>query len=109
MLAAILILLLVPVLDFAIIRGSAFRPLSKIAFGFFVCNFLLLGVLGAQHIEIPYIALGQFATVIYFSYFIIILPLLSILENGAFYLGLERSTTSSDSILNGEIRKINKI
>jgi len=38
-------------------------------------------LLGAKHVESPYIEIGQIATVFYFSYFIVILPLSSLFEN----------------------------
>lgn len=90
MLAAILILLTLPFMDFSIIRGNAFKVLSKLLYGFFIVNFLLLGALGAMHIEVPFILLGQLATIFYFSYFLILLPLISILENILFYLAIKR-------------------
>lgn len=90
MLAAILILLALPFVDFSIIRGNAFKAISKLLYGLFICNFILLGCLGAQHIEVPFILLGQVATVIYFAYFIILLPLVSLLENILFYLAIKR-------------------
>jgi ubiquinol-cytochrome c reductase cytochrome b subunit len=37
--------------------------------------------LGACHVETPFIELGQFSSVLYFSYFIFILPVISIVEN----------------------------
>jgi ubiquinol-cytochrome c reductase cytochrome b subunit len=37
--------------------------------------------LGAKHVESPYIEFGQISTVLYFSYFIIIVPVLSVIEN----------------------------
>lgn len=90
MLVAILILLVLPFVDFSIVRGNAFKPISKLLFGFFCVNFLLLGALGAMHIEVPFVGLSQFATVFYFSYFIILLPGISILENILFYLAIKR-------------------
>lgn len=86
MVAAILILMILPISDRSIVRGNAFKVLSKILYGLFICNFLLLGLLGSQHIEVPYVALGQFATVFYFSYFIILLPCITMLENILFYI-----------------------
>jgi ubiquinol-cytochrome c reductase cytochrome b subunit len=38
-------------------------------------------VLGAKHVESPYIELGQVTTVIYFGYFVLLVPGLSLLEN----------------------------
>nr|YP_008475244.1 apocytochrome b [Candida blackwelliae]AGS44562.1 apocytochrome b [Candida blackwelliae] len=87
MFGAILILLSLPFTDRSIVRGNAFKPLSKFFFYLFIFNFLLLGNLGQLHVEVPYIALGQYATLFYFAYYIIIIPVISELENILFYLG----------------------
>ena len=63
-----------PFTDLSRSRGIQFRPLSKIAFYIFICNFLILMQLGAKHVESPFIEFGQIATIIYFSYFLIIVP-----------------------------------
>ena len=81
MFSAILILLALPFTDLSRSRGIQFRPLSKIAFFLFVGNFLILLQLGAKHVESPFIELGQISTVIYFAYFLIIMPLVSLFEN----------------------------
>jgi len=81
MFSAILILLVMPYTDLGRTRGLQFRPFSKLAFFIFVANFLILMVLGAKHVESPFIEFGQISTVIYFAHFLIIVPLASILEN----------------------------
>ena len=81
MLTAILALLVMPFTDLSRSRGIQFRPLSKIAFYIFVANFIILMVLGAKHVESPFIEFGQISTVIYFAHFLIIVPLVSIIEN----------------------------
>jgi ubiquinol-cytochrome c reductase cytochrome b subunit len=81
MLSAILMLLVMPFTDLSRSRGIQFRPLSKIAFYIFVGNFLILMQLGAKHVESPFIEFGQISTVIYFAYFLIIMPLISLFEN----------------------------
>jgi ubiquinol-cytochrome c reductase cytochrome b subunit len=81
MFSAIFILLVMPYTDLSRSRGIQFRPLSKIAFYIFVANFLILMVLGAKHVESPFIELGQISTVLYFAHFLIIVPLVSLLEN----------------------------
>jgi len=87
MFSAILILLVMPFTDLSLSRGIQFRPLSKIAFYIFIANFLILMQLGAKHVESPFIELGQISTVLYFSHFLIIVPLISFLENsfGEYY------------------------
>lgn len=81
MFSAILSLLAMPFTDLGRSRGLQFRPLSKIAFFVFVANFLILMQLGAKHVESPYIELGQISTVLYFSHFLVIVPLISLIEN----------------------------
>lgn len=93
MFSAILILLTLPFTDLSRSRGIQFRPLSKIAFFIFVGNFLVLLQLGAVHVETPFIELGQISTVIYFAYFLIMIPVISLLENSLLEL---KSVASSD-------------
>src|SRR5450432_2332619 len=81
MFSAILILLAMPFTDLSRNRGIQFRPLSKIAFFIFVANFLVLMVLGAKHVESPFIELGQISTAIYFAHYLIIIPVISLVEN----------------------------
>jgi len=81
MFSAILIILLLPITDLSKSRGMQFRPLSKIAFYIFIANFLILMQLGAKHVESPFIEFGQISTVLYFSYFIVIVPVVTLLEN----------------------------
>ena len=87
MFSAILILLVMPFTDLGRSRGLQFRPLSKLAFYVFVANFLILMQLGAKHVESPFIEFGQISTVLYFSHFLIIVPLVSLLENSLIELG----------------------
>ena len=81
MLTAILALLTLPFVDLGRSRGLQFRPLSKIAFYIFIANFLILMKLGAKHVESPYIEFGQISTALYFSYFLVIMPVISLIEN----------------------------
>lgn len=90
MLAAILILLALLFVDFSIVRGNAFKLISKMLYWFFIANFLLLGALGAVHIEVLFVFISQIATIFYFSYFVILLLGISILENILFYLAIKR-------------------
>jgi ubiquinol-cytochrome c reductase cytochrome b subunit len=81
MFSAILALLIMPYTDLSRSRGIQFRPLSKIAFYIFVVNFIILMVLGAKHVESPFIEFGQISTVLYFAHYLIIVPLVSLIEN----------------------------
>ena len=80
MVGAILINLALPVLNTSNVRSSFFRPLHKIIFWVFIANFLLLGWLGQMPVEDPYIQIGQVSTLLYFAYYLVILPGLGLLE-----------------------------
>jgi ubiquinol-cytochrome c reductase cytochrome b subunit len=92
MFAAIVILLVLPFVDVSRSRGIQFRPLSKIAFYIFIANFFILMQLGAKHVESPFIEFGQISTVLYFSHFVIFVPLITLLENTLVDLHLRNSS-----------------
>jgi ubiquinol-cytochrome c reductase cytochrome b subunit len=89
MFSAILILLIMPYSDLSRSRGIQFKPLSKIAFYIFVANFLILMQLGAKHVESPFIEFGQISTTLYFSYFLIVVPLITYIENTLIDLNID--------------------
>lgn len=93
MFSAILILLAMPFTDLSRSRGMQFRPLSKAFFLIFVGNFFILMLLGAKHVESPFIEFGQISTFLYFTHYLIIVPLISLLENS--FLELQSKKTFS--------------
>jgi heme/copper-type cytochrome/quinol oxidase subunit 2/uncharacterized membrane protein len=103
MFSAILILLIMPFIDLSRSRGIQFKPLSKVAFFLFVANFIILVELGAKHVESPFIEFGQISTVIYFAYFLIIVPLISLVENTLTELYLE--SDEDESLKSDDIRR----
>jgi quinol-cytochrome oxidoreductase complex cytochrome b subunit len=80
MLCSILILILLPFLGMSNFSSGKFRPLYRIMFWFFFINSFILGWIGGKPIKYPYFIVGQYATIFYFSYFCIILPLIIDLE-----------------------------
>jgi ubiquinol-cytochrome c reductase cytochrome b subunit len=90
MFSALLILLILPIVDLGRGRGIQFRPLSKIAFYVFLANFFILMQLGAKHVESPFIEFGQISTVIYFGYFLVIIPAVTLFENTLTDLNIKR-------------------
>lgn len=80
MFGALLILLSLPFLDLHSNRGAYSRPLFKFAFWVFVVDFLILGFIGGKHVEAPFVTIGALATAYYFINFIVIIPLVSIIE-----------------------------
>ena len=95
MFAALVAIMLLPITDLGGSKGFQFRPLSKIAFFVFVANFLVLMQLGAKHVESPFIEFGQLSTVLYFAYYILIMPGVSLIENTLIDLILLRNRRES--------------
>jgi len=91
MFSAILAIMLLPITDLGRSKGLQFRPLSKLGFWIFVLNFLILMKLGACHVESPFIELGQLSTVLYFGYFILIVPVISLIENTLVNLSFKKN------------------
>jgi quinol-cytochrome oxidoreductase complex cytochrome b subunit len=81
MFAAILTLLLLPFSVGGEIRSSAFRPLYRLCFWFFLVDVLLLGWVGANPVKFPYLELGQVCTFFYFFYLILLLPAIPYIES----------------------------
>jgi len=81
MFSAILIILILPLTDLGRSRGWQFKPISQLLFYIFLGNFLTLMTLGGKHVESPFIEYGQVSTIFYFSYFLFVIPSVSILEN----------------------------
>jgi len=98
MFSAILIILALPFTDLGRSRGLQFRPLSKIAFYVFVANFLILMQLGAKHVESPFIEFGQISTVLYFGHFLVIVPVVSLIENSLVDLHLDTFKNNTKSV-----------
>ena len=76
MFGAIILLFFLPYLDRSKVRSGAFRPLFKKFFYVFVINFVFLGWLGKSPAEGWYIWASRFATMYYYAYFLLILPIL---------------------------------
>jgi quinol-cytochrome oxidoreductase complex cytochrome b subunit len=85
MFGATLILTILPWLDRSKVRSARFRPIFRQFFWLFVIDCLILGWVGANSTDaifygIPFLYIGQAATAYYFAHFLIIVPLVSILE-----------------------------
>jgi len=79
--ASLLVLLALPVISTSKVRSSLYRPLHQKFFWFLVADFILLGYIGQQTPETPFIEIGQIASVYYFMYFLVIIPCLGLLES----------------------------
>jgi ubiquinol-cytochrome c reductase cytochrome b subunit len=69
------------VFNFSEVRSSKFRPIFSIFYWLFTVNFLILGWIGQKPVESPYIEIGMGATIFYFLFLLILLPLIGIIEH----------------------------
>jgi len=70
-----------PFLHTSPIRSSTFRPIYKKLYWFLVADCVLLGWIGMQPVEAPYVIVGQIASVFFFVYFLVLVPSLGKFEN----------------------------
>jgi ubiquinol-cytochrome c reductase cytochrome b/c1 subunit len=80
MFGAIAVLFLVPWLDTSRVRSARYRPLFRWFFWLLVITCLALGYLGAKPPEGGYLIAGRIFTAYYFLHFLVILPLIGIIE-----------------------------
>ncbi len=78
--SSILILFVLPWLDTSKVRSGTYRPLFKVFFWFFVACCIGLGYLGSKPPEGSYVTWSRILTIYYFLHFLVILPLLGLLE-----------------------------
>ena len=78
--SALLILFLIPFTNTSEIRSTTFRPIFKIFYWLLVADFLILGWIGQKPVETPYVEVGQVATVFYFLFFLVLVPVIGIIE-----------------------------
>ena len=81
MISAILILLMLPLINTSQIRSSKFRPIFGVAYWFLVSDFILLGWIGQKPVESPYIEIGMGATIFYFLFLLVLVPVIGYVEN----------------------------
>nr|WKT10546.1 cytochrome b [Ptychadena erlangeri] len=81
LLLAILVLLIVPITHTSKQRSLMFRPLAKIFFWSLISTALILTWIGGQPVEDPFVMIGQVASVVYFSLFVLLSPSIGLLEN----------------------------
>ena len=78
---SLIVLFLIPFINTSEVRSTTFRPLFKIAYWLLVSDFLILGWVGQKPVKDVYIFVGQIATVFYFLFFLVLIPVIGTIEN----------------------------
>jgi len=100
MVGAIAVLFVLPWLDTSKVRSMRFRPIARWFFFIFVFFCFILGWCGAEtpddeaFLGLSFYRLSQISTLYYFAYFIVILPILGLIEDPK-----ERPASITQSIL----------
>ena len=81
MFGSILILFVLPWLDTSRVRSGTYRPIFKQFFWVFAIVCIGLGYLGSKPPEGAYVIWSRILTAYYFAYFLVILPLIGLLES----------------------------
>jgi ubiquinol-cytochrome c reductase cytochrome b subunit len=66
----------------------------RFAFWVFVTDFFYLMYLGSQHAEEPYVTLGAIATAVYFGWFVVVLPVIGVIENTLMDIALDKGSNT---------------
>jgi quinol-cytochrome oxidoreductase complex cytochrome b subunit len=80
MFGSILVWFVLPWLDTSKVRSASYRPIYRQLFWILLVVFFALGVVGANPAEGWWITAGQILTFYYFAHFLILLPLVGLLE-----------------------------
>jgi ubiquinol-cytochrome c reductase cytochrome b subunit len=80
MFGAIIIMALAPWLDTSSVRSGRYRPMFRMWFALLVIDFIVLMWVGAQPTTFPYDWISLIASTYWFAFFLVILPLLGVIE-----------------------------
>jgi quinol-cytochrome oxidoreductase complex cytochrome b subunit len=80
MFSSIAVLAFVPWLDTSRVRSATFRPIYRQFYWIFLLTAVGLGYLGSQPPEGGYVVAARILTVYYFAHFLIVMPLVGLLE-----------------------------
>jgi len=77
---SLIILFLIPFLNTSEIRNSYFRVFFKVFYWLFISDFFILGWVGQKPVKDAFVIVGQIATLYYFLFFLVIIPVVGIVE-----------------------------
>ena len=100
MFGAIAVLVFVPWLDTSRVRSARYRPYFKWFFWLFVVTCLALGYLGSLPAEGVYVMWARIFTALYFAFFLLVMPFLSLWETPTRMPG-----SISEAVLGNEAHK----
>jgi len=90
MVIAIVILAVLPLVDTSAFRSNYFKPLNIWLFWYFFADSLVLGWIGQEIVESPFIETAYFVTSSYFLYFIPLLTVAGLLENAIISINVRK-------------------
>lgn len=80
MLLSIVVLFTLPLYEWFKVKSSTVRPLFRFFLWIWIFNSLILGILGGMPITYPYFFWSKICSFIYFIYFLLVLPVVNIIE-----------------------------
>jgi ubiquinol-cytochrome c reductase cytochrome b/c1 subunit len=80
MFGSIGVLFLVPWLDTSRVRSARFRPVYRVVFWLLIVAWLVLAYCGSKPPEGAYVTVARIAAAYYFAHFLILLPVIGVLE-----------------------------
>ena len=102
MISAILILFVLPWLDTSKVRSATFRPIYKKLYWFLVIDIIVLTWIGGSPAEGHFILIGRLATIYYFAHFLVLMPLVGVIETPK-----PLPNSISESVLTKSIKGVN--
>lgn len=81
MLGSILVLLLIPYINTSDVRNTTYRPIFKFFFWLFIADFIVLTWVGQKPVKDAFIITGQIATLYYFAFFLVLIPIIGKVES----------------------------
>ena len=81
---ALIVLFIIPFVNTSNVKSTSFRPIFKIFYWLIVADFIILGWVGQKPVKDTYVTIGQIATVFYFVFFALLIPIIGQLEKKLF-------------------------